>query len=49
MISILDTTENVINFLSENKDSWEIENNMIMFNDDNLSRQYDELVAKIQA
>ena len=49
VISILDTTENVINFLSENKDSWEIENNMIMFNDDNLSRQYDELVAKIQA
>lgn len=47
IISVLNTTEEVINFLSDNKGLWQIEDNMIVFDNDNLSEQYDELVAQL--
>lgn len=47
IISVLDITEEVINFLSENKDFWKIEDDMIVFDNDNMSAQYDELVAQL--
>ena len=38
----------VANFLSANSDSWTIEDELIIFNTEQLSNQYLELVNKIQ-
>ena len=37
VISLLDTSEKIINFLSDNKDSWTIEDESIVFNTQKLS------------
>lgn len=39
--------ENVLTFLTENKDSWEIQNNKVMFNKLNLLTNYNSLVTKV--
>lgn len=47
-MKILDVETQVINFLSENKDGWEIQGENIVFNSEELQNQYDELVSQIQ-
>ena len=47
VITILNTSEEVLNLLSENQDSWEIDGENISFNSENLSNQYDELVNSL--
>ena len=48
IIEILNVSEEVINFLSENSSSWHIEDNVIVFDTDELSNMYTELINKIQ-
>ena len=48
IIELLDVSEEIINFLSANSDSWTIEDELIIFNTEQLSNQYLELVNKIQ-
>ncbi len=47
-MKILDVETQVINFLSENKDGWEIQGENIVFSSEELQNQYDELVSQIQ-
>lgn len=47
VISMLDKSEKIIDFLIENKDSWEIENDNIIFDDTDLSREYDDLISQL--
>lgn len=47
VISILNTSEEVLNLLSENQDAWEIEGGNIVFNSDSLSNQYDSLINSL--
>lgn len=47
LISILNTSEEVLNLLSENQNSWEIDGENISFNSESLSNQYDELVKSL--
>ena len=42
-----DTIEKVLNLLSENPNSWTIEGENIVFSNDNLSNQYNELINSI--
>ena len=48
IIEILNVSEEVINFLIENKDSWNIEGNNIVFSNDELSNKYDSLLDKLK-
>lgn len=47
VISILNTSEEVLNLLSENQNAWEIEGENIVFNSDSLSNKYDELINSL--
>ena len=47
VINVLTISEKVINFLSENKDSWEIEDDSIVFDTEKLSDEYDNLISEI--
>ena len=47
IISILNTEEEVLNLLSENQNSWEIQGENIVFNSESLSNQYDELINSL--
>ncbi len=47
VIDVLTISEKVINFLSENKDSWEIEDDSIVFDTEKLSDEYDNLISEI--
>lgn len=47
IITILNTSEEVLNLLSENQNSWEIDGENISFNSESLSNQYDELVKSL--
>lgn len=47
VISILNTSEEVLNLLSENQDAWEIEGENIVFSSDSLSNEYDELINSL--
>ena len=47
VISILNTSEEVLNLLSENQDGWKIEGENIIFNSDSLSNEYDELINSL--
>ena len=47
VISILNTSEEVLNLLSENQNAWEIEGENIVFNSDSLSNEYDELINSL--
>lgn len=47
VITILNTSEEVLNLLSENQNSWEIDGENISFNSESLSNQYDELVNSL--
>lgn len=48
IIELLNVSEEIINFLSENSNSWHIEEDVIVFNIDELSNKYNELLNKIQ-
>ena len=47
VISVLNTSEEVLNLLSENQNAWEIEGENIVFNSDSLSKEYDELINSL--
>ena len=47
IIEILNVSEEVINFLIENKDSWNIDGNNIVFSNNELSNKYDSLLDKL--
>ena len=47
IISILNKSEEVINFLIENQNSWEIRGENIVFNSESLSDEYDQLVENV--
>ena len=44
IIAILNTSEKILNLLSENQNDWEIEGENIVFSNDSLSNEYDELI-----
>ena len=46
-MKILDVETQVINFLSENKDGWEIQGENIIFNNQTLQDQYNEYISQI--
>lgn len=48
IIEILHTSEDVINFLSTNRNSWSIEDDNIVFTKDSLANKYDELISRLQ-
>ena len=48
MMKLLDVETQVINFLSENKDGWEIQGENIIFNNQTLQDQYNEYISQIQ-
>ena len=43
----LDRSEDVIDFLIENKDSWQISGESIAFRNDSLTAEYDRLISLI--
>lgn len=47
IIEVLNISKQIIDFLSENKNSWEIDGENIVFDNDNLSNQYDELINSL--
>ena len=47
IIKILGISEQVLNLLSENQNAWEIEGENIVFNNESLSNQYDELINQL--
>lgn len=47
VIDVLTVSEKIINFLSENKGAWEIEDDSIVFDTQKLSDEYDELTSEI--
>ena len=47
VITILNTSEEVLNLLSENQNSWEIDGEKISFNNESLSNEYDELINSL--
>ncbi len=47
VIDVLTVSEKIINFLSENKGSWEIEDDSIVFDTEKLSDEYEKLAEEI--
>ncbi len=47
VITILNTSSEVLNLLSANQSAWEIDGENISFNNESLSNQYDELVNSL--
>ena len=47
VITILNTSSEVLNLLSANQSAWEIDEENISFNNESLSNQYDELVNSL--
>lgn len=47
VINLLNSAENIINFLSENKSSWRISNNRIVFTANGLADRYNELISEL--
>lgn len=45
----LDNIDAVLNFLSSNKDKWNIKNNTIIFKSNELVKEYNELVNKVNS
>ena len=45
--SLIDTEEETIDFLVNNKDNWEVENDQIAFYSDELINQYNDLISKL--
>ena len=47
VIGVLNTSEEILNLLSENQNSWEIEGENIVFSNENLSNEYDTLINSL--
>ena len=47
IIKLLNTSEKVLNLLSENQNSWKLDGENIVFDNQNLSNQYDELINSL--
>ena len=47
IVKILDISEKVLNLLSENPNSWEIQGENIVFNNESLSNEYNELINQL--
>lgn len=47
IISLLDTSEKVLNLLLNNQDTWNVEGDNIVFSNDSIRNQYDELINSI--
>ena len=47
IISLLDTSEKVLNLLSNNQNAWNVEGDNIVFSNDSIGNQYDELINSI--
>lgn len=47
IISLLDTSEKVLNLLSNNQDTWNVEGDNIVFSNDSIRNQYAELINSI--
>lgn len=47
IISLLNTSEEVLNLLSENQDSWTLDGDNIVFSDESISSQYDTLINSL--
>lgn len=47
IINIIDTSQEILTFLNENKNSWEIEDNQIVFDTTDLNNKYNELINKL--
>ena len=47
VIGILNTSEKVLNLLSENQNSWKIDGENIVFSNESLSNQYDSLINSL--
>ena len=47
IIKVLDISENVLNLLSENPNSWEMQGENIVFNNESLSNEYNELINQL--
>ena len=45
--TLIEVYEEIINFLAENKESWEVENDQVVFESETLVSQYNALVAKL--
>ena len=48
IIEILNISEGVIDFLIANADNWEVEDGTILFSNESLSSQYDQLIEELQ-
>ena len=44
---MLDTTNDIINFLSENKGEWEIIDNSISFSNEEDTKKYNQMLTEI--
>lgn len=47
-VSRIEGMENVIYFLTENKNEWEITDDMIVFDDTSLSNEYNDMISSIR-
>lgn len=47
LIAYLEKTEEVINFLKENKNKWNVENEELIFNSTDLANKYNELINNL--
>lgn len=47
IISLLDTSEKALNLLSNNQNAWNVEGDNIVFSNDSIGNQYDELINSI--
>ena len=47
VVSLLDNSEKIIDFLIENKGKWQIEGDNIVFNSETLSQKYNELIDNL--
>ena len=49
MLSLLEASEHVIDFLIKNKNKWEIKNNLVEFENDTLLKEYNKLVEDVKS
>ena len=47
MIDSVTKLETIVNLLADNKDSWELDDNSIMFKDQTLLNEYNSLCAEL--
>ena len=48
IVNLIQSQQNVLEFLSENKNMWNVQNGKIQFDDDILLNQYNQLLLAVQ-